>query len=144
MTFDAGPSRDCGACARLAAFRAANRAQFPDWWNGPVPSFGAADARLLVVGLAPGLRGANRTGRPFTGDYAGDLLFETLIRYGFASGPYDRRPDDGLKVVLALGRVAHETVLRAMGKRLAQFPFAHGARHALGPDGLVLFDSYHC
>src|SRR5271165_2610384 len=155
MTFDAGPSRDCGACARLAAFRAANRAQFPDWWNGPVPSFGAADARLLVVGLAPGLRGANRTGRPFTGDYAGDLLFETLIRYGFAAGVYDRRPDDGLelldcvivnavrcappqnrptpqeiancraylaqsvqalsrlRVVLALGRVAHDTLLRA-------------------------------
>jgi uracil-DNA glycosylase family 4 len=186
MAFDVGPGRDCGVCARLAAFRAANRAAYPDWWNGPVPSFGAADARLVIVGLAPGLRGANRTGRPFTGDYAGDLLYATLSRYGFAAGVYDRRPDDGLtlidcaivnavrcvppqnkptpmeigacrtyltqsigalgraKVALALGRVAHETLLRAVGARLAEFPFAHGARHALKPRGLVLFDSYHC
>ena len=138
------------------------------------------------MGLAPGLRGANRTGRPFTGDYAGDLLYATLLRYGFASGVYDRRPDDGLrlidaaivnavrcvppqnkptpqeiaacraflgrslaclprmKVVLALGRIAHETVVRALGLRLALFPFAHGARHALSPGGPFLFDSYHC
>ena len=173
MAFDVGPARDCADCVALAEFRAANRAAFPDWWNGPVPSFGAADARLLIVGLAPGLRGANRTGRPFTGDYAGDLLYETLMRYGFATGAYERRPDDGLtlvdcaivnavrcvppqnkptpqeigacrtyltrsigalpgvKVVLALGRIAHETLLRAIGGRLAEFPFAHGARHAL-------------
>ncbi len=186
MAFDAGPARDCADCARLAAFRAANRATYPDWWNGPVPSFGAADARLLIVGLAPGLRGANRTGRPFTGDYAGDLLYATLTRYGFAAGAYERRPDDGLtlvdcvivnavrcvppqnkptpqeiracrtylsrsidalaqvKVALALGRVAHESLLRAMGARLAEFPFAHGARHVSKAGGLVLFDSYHC
>jgi uracil-DNA glycosylase family 4 len=186
MTFDVGPGRDCAVCARLAAFRAANRAAFPDWWNGPVPSFGAADARLLIVGLAPGLRGANRTGRPFTGDYAGELLYATLIRFGFAAGAYDRRPDDGLtlvdcaivnavrcvppqnkptpmeigacrtyltrsiealgrvQVALALGRVAHESLLKAVGARLAEFPFAHGARHALKAGGPVLFDSYHC
>lgn len=185
MTFDAGPGRDCDACPRLAAFRAANRAAFPDWWNAPAPSFGEPGARLLIVGLAPGLRGANRTGRPFTGDYAGDLLYATLLRYGFAKGTYDRRPDDGLMLVdcaivnavrcvppqnkptpqeistcrpylsrsigalgrlalaLALGRVAHDTVLRATGARLAAFPFAHGARYTL-ETGLVLFDSYHC
>ncbi len=186
MAFDVGPSRDCAVCVRLAAFRAANRAAFPDWWNAPVPSLGGADARLLIVGLAPGLRGANRTGRPFTGDYAGDLLYATLIRYGFAAGAYDRRPDDGLtlvdcaivnavrcvppqnkptpqeigacraylaraidalprvRVALALGRVAHESLLRALGARLAEFPFGHGARHALRAGGPVLFDSYHC
>jgi uracil-DNA glycosylase len=186
MTFDVGPSRDCAVCSRLAEFRAMNRAAFPDWWNGPVPSFGEGNARLLIVGLAPGLRGANRTGRPFTGDYAGDLLYDTLLRYGFAAGAYDRRPDDGLtlidcvivnavrcvppqnkptpreiaacrsylmqsigalgglKVALALGRVAHESLLRAIGARLVEFPFAHGARHALKAGGLVLFDSYHC
>jgi uracil-DNA glycosylase len=92
----AGPARDCALCPRLVAFRAANRAAHPDWWNGPVPSFGALDASLLVVGLAPGLRGANRTGRPFTGDYAGVLLYETLLRFGFARGVYAERADDGL------------------------------------------------
>jgi uracil-DNA glycosylase family 4 len=185
VTFDLSPSRDCAVCPRLAEYRRANRAAFPDWWNGPVPSMGEADARLLIVGLAPGLKGANRTGRPFTGDYAGDLLYATLIDYGFARGRYDRRPDDGLslvdcaivnavrcvppqnrptpketsacrtylagslsslrrlEVLLALGRVAHESVLRALGERVAAFPFAHGAHHALG-GGLVLFDSYHC
>ena len=90
------PSSDCGLCPRLAAFRAANIAAYPDWHNAPVPSFGPLDARLLIVGLAPGLRGANRTGRPFTGDWAGDLLYATLLRYGFAAGTYGARPDDGL------------------------------------------------
>ena len=184
MTFDAGPPRDCADCPRLADFRAANRVQFPDFWNAPVPSFGDASARLLIVGLAPGLRGANRTGRPFTGDYAGELLYATLIAFGFASGAYDRRPDDGLelvdcaivnavrcvppenkpspaeiatcrhylkpaiaalprlKIVLALGRIAHESALRALDLKPARFPFAHGARHALEP--ATLFDSYHC
>ena len=98
MAFDARPAADCADCPRLAAFRAANRAAYPDWWNAPVASFGEPDARVLIVGLAPGLRGANRTGRPFTGDYAGDLLYATLIEFGFASGTYDRRPDDGLKL----------------------------------------------
>jgi uracil-DNA glycosylase len=186
MAFDAGPSHDCAACPRLAEFRNANRAAFPEWANAPVGSFGEAGARLLIVGLAPGLHGANRTGRPFTGDYAGDLLYETLLLYGFASGVYDRRADDGLElvdcaivnavrcvppqnkptpqeiatcrgylvqsigalarlqVVLALGRVAHETLLRAYGARARDFPFAHGARHVLNEAGPSLFDSYHC
>lgn len=91
-----GPSADCALCPRLAGFRDANRVSFPDWFNAPVPSFGDAGARLAVVGLAPGLRGANRTGRPFTGDYAGRLLYGTLLKFGFASGDYDERPDDGL------------------------------------------------
>lgn len=90
------PLRDCGLCPRLAEFRAANRAKFPDWHNAPVPCFGTRDARLLVVGLAPGLRGANRTGRPFTGDFAGRLLYDSLLKFGFATGTYDERPDDGL------------------------------------------------
>ena len=186
MAFDVSPPRDCGVCARLAEYRCANRAAYPDWSNAPVASFGEASARLMIVGLAPGLRGANRTGRPFTGDYAGDLLYRTLISFGFAVGKYDRRADDGLdladcaivnavrcvppqnkptpqeiaacraylsrsiealpdlKIVLALGRVAHGSVLRALGARAADFPFAHGARHALASGGPILFDSYHC
>jgi uracil-DNA glycosylase family 4 len=150
-----------------------------------VPSFGEVSARVAIVGLAPGLRGANRTGRPFTGDYAGDLLYRTLLEFGFASGVYDRRPDDGLqlvdcaiinavrcvppqnkptpaeittcrrylipaisalprlKILVALGRIAHESTLRALKLKLTQFPFAHGARHPVAP-GLSLFDSYHC
>jgi uracil-DNA glycosylase family 4 len=186
VAFDVGPTVDCQDCPRLAAFRAANIAAYPDWWNAPVPTFGEADARLLIVGLAPGLRGANRTGRPFTGDFAGELLYSTLLEFGFASGAYDRRPDDGLRlrdcaivnavrcvppqnkptpqeiatcrryltpaisglprlrIMLALGRIAHETVLRAFALGLAKFPFAHGARHPLTLAGLNLFDSYHC
>jgi uracil-DNA glycosylase family 4 len=92
----AEPPHDCPNCPRLAAYRAENRAAHPDWFNGPAPSFGDPDARLLVVGLAPGRQGANRTGRPFTGDHAGVLLYATLIRFGFARGAYDARPDDGL------------------------------------------------
>ena len=179
------PPRDCGLCPRLAGVRDRHRAAEPGWHNAPVPSFGPLDARLLVVGLAPGLRGANRTGRPFTGDYAGDLLYATLLDFGFATGDYDKRPDDGLalvdcrvtnavrcvppqnrpvgaeinacrpfleaelaamprlSVVLALGTVAHATVVRTLGRRAAEFKFAHGAMHALD-DGLALADSYHC
>jgi len=185
LPFDVSPPRDCPACPRLAEFRAANRAAHPDWRNEPVASWGAADSRLLIVGLAPGLRGANRTGRPFTGDFAGDLLYETLLAFGFARGVYDRRPDDGLELVdcaivnavrcvppqnkptpqeiatcraylagaigalknleaiVALGRIAHDSALRAMGLPLAGFPFAHGAAHQL-PNGTALYDSYHC
>jgi uracil-DNA glycosylase family 4 len=95
----AAPARDCALCPRLVAFRSANRGAEPGWFNGPVPSFGRLDARLLVVGLAPGLKGANRTGRPFTGDYAGDLLYDTLLRFGFASGSYAQRADDGLTLI---------------------------------------------
>ena len=90
------PGRDCPLCPRLVAFRADNRKRFPDWHNAPVPAFGSLDARLAIVGLAPGLRGANRTGRPFTGDWAGDLLYDTLLAKGLASGTYLERPDDSL------------------------------------------------
>ena len=93
------PGRDCPICPRLVAYRLENRHAHPDWWNGPAPSFGDPDARLLVVGLAPGRAGANRTGRPFTGDYAGVLLYQTLIKTGFARGRYEARPDDGLELV---------------------------------------------
>lgn len=93
------PDRDCGLCPRLAAFRQQNRLAFPTYHNAPVPAFGTLDGRLLIVGLAPGLHGANQTGRPFTGDYAGDLLYETLIRFGFAQGTYGRRPDDGMQLL---------------------------------------------
>ncbi len=95
----AEPPRDCPFCPRLVAYRQVNREAHPDWWNGPAPSFGDPAARLAVVGLAPGRMGANRTGRPFTGDFAGVLLFETLIKQGFAQGSYEARPDDGLKLV---------------------------------------------
>src|ERR1700730_8605289 len=93
------PGRNCPRCPRLVVFRESWRAQEPQWFNAPVESFGPRDARLLIVGLAPGLRGANRTGRPFTGDYAGDLLYGTLTRFGFARGRYDARPDDGLTLL---------------------------------------------
>jgi uracil-DNA glycosylase family 4 len=180
-----GPAPDCPLCPRLVAFRAANRVAFPDWHNDPVPPFGGIDARLLIVGLAPGLRGANRTGRPFTGDFAGDLLYGTLLRFGLARGRYEARADDGLtlvgcritnavrcvppenkptaaeiatcrrflaaeltalrglKAILALGAVAHASVVAALGLRQAQWRFRHGALHEL-PGGLVLADSYHC
>ena len=186
MTFDESPSSDCQICARLAAFRAENRRQFPDWSNAPVKSLGARDARLLIVGLAPGLRGANRTGRPFTGDYAGDLLYATLGELGLTTGVYQRDPSDDmrpretaivnavrcvppqnkptpqeitncrpylakaieslprLRAIVVLGRIAHESALRALGLRLAAHPFAHGARHAFGAGETVIFDSYHC
>jgi uracil-DNA glycosylase family 4 len=185
VAFDVSPPRDCQDCPRLADFRAVNRAAHPEWRNAPVESWGPIDARLLIVGLAPGLRGANRTGRPFTGDFAGDLLYETLLAHGFASGAYDRRPDDalnlvdcaivnavrcvppqnkptpaeitacrrylvpaigaleGLKAIVALGRIAHDSALRALAVRPSAFPFAHGAIHQL-PNGLMFFDSYHC
>jgi uracil-DNA glycosylase len=176
---------DCGLCPRLLAFRRTHQAAQPSWYNGAVPSFGAPTARLLIVGLAPGLKGANRTGRPFTGDFAGDLLYATLLDLGFARGTYAARRDDGLalvdcmitnavrcvppdnkptpaeigtcraflaariadmprlRVLLALGRIAHDSILAALALRRAAFPFAHGARHDIQP-GLVLFDSFHC
>src|SRR5690242_5867020 len=93
---DSEPGRDCPRCPRLVAFRETWRAREPSWFNAPVPSFGPVDARLLIVGLAPGMRGANRTGRPFTGDYAGDLLFSTLLKFGLAEGEYRGDAADGL------------------------------------------------
>ncbi|MEL6317302.1 MAG: uracil-DNA glycosylase [Pseudomonadota bacterium] len=175
----------------MVAYRQDNAAKQPDWFNAPAPSFGDADARLLVVGLAPGVSGANRTGRPFTGDYAGDLLYGALAKFGFSEGTFDARPDDGLRLrramitnavrcappenkptgaeiatcrsflsarlaalpelsaILCLGRIAHDSTVRALGLKLKDAPFAHGARHAAPPatpDGgpLTLFDSYHC
>jgi uracil-DNA glycosylase family 4 len=178
------PSRDCPLCPRLVAFRHDIRARQPTWFNAPVPSFGPREARLLIAGLAPGLRGANRTGRPFTGDFAGDLLFRTLVEFGFAQGRYEARPDDGLtlidarisnavrcvppenkptpaeiatcrrffsatladmprlRAVVALGRIAHDSVVTALGARPAALPFGHGAVHAAGE--FMIFDSYHC
>src|ERR1700741_2911158 len=96
---DSEPPRDCPLCPRLVAFRQQWRGKEPGWFNAPVHSFGPIDARLLIIGLAPGLRGANRTGRPFTGDYAGDLLYETLLTKGLAVGQYRQSADDGLKLV---------------------------------------------
>jgi uracil-DNA glycosylase family 4 len=93
---------DCPLCPRLVAYRRENQQAHPDWFNAPVPSFGDLQAELLIVGLAPGVQGANRTGRPFTGDYAGDLLYSTLLKFGFAKGVYAARPDDGLKLTNAI------------------------------------------
>jgi uracil-DNA glycosylase len=95
------PSHDCPLCPRLAAFREAQRASHPEWFNAPVPPFGDDRAELLIIGLAPGLRGANRTGRPFTGDHAGELLYSTLRKFGLAGGDYDARPDDTLALYRA-------------------------------------------
>lgn len=176
--------RDCPACPRLVAFREAARRDEPAWHNAPVPSFGDPSARLLIVGLAPGLRGANRTGRPFTGDYAGDLLYATLDTFGFSQGRFQARPDDGLRLVdcmltnavrcvppenkptgaeivtcrsylaatiaalpnlraaVALGRIAHDSLVRALGASPARHPFGHNRRHDVR--GLAVFDSYHC
>lgn len=176
---------DCTACPRLAGFLAEVRTRQPGYHARPVLPFGDPQARLLVVGLAPGMHGANRTGRPFTGDYAGILLYATLHEFGFATRPESvaasdglrltdcritnavkclppenkplpaeiRRCNDylagelaaapGLRVILALGLVAHKAVLMASGLPQAALAFAHGARHVL-PDGRVLFDSYHC
>jgi uracil-DNA glycosylase family 4 len=178
------PGRDCPRCPRLVAFRETWRTREPEWFNAPVDSFGPLDARLLIVGLAPGLRGANRTGRPFTGDYAGDLLYATLQEFGFARGDYQERADDGLelldcritnavrcvppenkplpveintcrdflvatlkemtrlRVVVTLGRVAHETFVVANGAKRSAFLFGHGRAHPIA--GLTLINSYHC
>lgn len=179
------PDKNCALCPRLVDFRISNREKFPDKHNAPVPSFGDLGASFLVVGLAPGLKGANFTGRPFTGDYAGDLLYSTLLKYGFATGQFEARPDDGLvlkecritnavrcvppenkptgeemkqcgsfllnemeampnlKVILCLGKISHDSVLRAFGEKLSAYKFAHGAEHKL-QNGLCLIDSYHC
>ena len=188
MTFAVEPSPDCALCPRLHDFIAGWRQKEPSWHNAPVPAFlphGGEDAvRFLIVGLAPGLRGANRTGRPFTGDFAGDLLYSTLNRFGFARGEFKARPDDGLdlvgtaivnavrcvppenkptgpeiatcrqflsptlarfpnlRAVLTLGAIAHQSTVRALGKRVAAYPFKHGAQAEAG--SLMLFSSYHC
>ncbi len=188
-TASTGPDRECPLCARLAAYRTENREREPTWFNAPVPSFrssgGADGVRLLIVGLAPGLRGANRTGRPFTGDAAGELLYTTLVKFGFAQGDYRAEQGDGfgllgcqitnavrcvppgnrpiaaevnacrpflaaeiaalarLSGVLALGTIAHASVVAALGNRQSAYPFRHGAVHGFD-GGLFLADSYHC
>lgn len=177
--------RGCKQCPRLVAYRAENKRLEPTWFNGPAPSFGDPEARLLIVGLAPGRTGANRTGRPFTGDFAGDLLYGTLLKFGLAAGVYRADPADGLtlkgamitnavrcappenkptpaeiatcrpflnarmgalprlRAVLALGAIAHESVLRAHDIKPSAAKFAHGAVAEL-PGGRRLFSSYHC
>jgi uracil-DNA glycosylase family 4 len=178
--FDEG----CKRCHRLSSFLDDVSQQYPDYYARPVPAFGDPDAELLIVGLAPGMHGANRTGRPFTGDYAGILLYQTLYDFGFGSRPVSESHDDGLKlkrcrisnavkclppqnkpvtaeikncngflrteletlpesgVIMALGKIAHDAVLRAFALSLSRYKFAHGAEHELGE--LVLLDSYHC
>ncbi|NNF77371.1 MAG: uracil-DNA glycosylase [Rhizobiales bacterium] len=178
------PDKSCRLCPRLAAFLDEQRKAHPDWFNGPVQSFGPASAQLLIVGLAPGMQGANKTGRPFTGDWAGDLLYGTLDIFGFSRGTFAARPDDGLELVdcmitnavrclppqnkpvgaeirtcnqhlvqrikelpnlraiLALGRIAHDATLMALGEKRSAHAFAHAAQHTF--TDLTLFDSYHC
>jgi len=180
------PPFDCNFCPRLVEFRAQNKINHPEWFNGPAPSFGSNNANLLIVGLAPGLQGANKTGRPFTGDYAGDLLYSTLLKFGFAKGEYLARPDDtlelvrtmitnavrcvppqnkpvgaeintcrrflsarinalpNLRAIICLGKIAHDSTLRALGMKLKDMPFAHRANHKITDTNLTLFDSYHC
>jgi len=179
------PSHDCPLCPRLAAFRNDLRQEHPDWWNAPVRVFGDPDAWLGIVGLAPGKHGANRTGRPFTGDFAGVLLYRTLLNHRLAEGVYEERVDDGLRltgaaivnavrclppenkptpeeiatcrpfyaraldalpkvrVLVALGQIAHGSAVRTAGGRLGAYRFGHLAEHHL-PDGRILIDSYHC
>jgi uracil-DNA glycosylase len=179
------PPADCPLCPRLVDFRHEMQAAHADWFNAPVPGFGDPDAWLAIVGLAPGMQGANRTGRPFTGDFAGGLLYETLGRFGLAEGAYEGRPDDGLRltgaiilnavrclppqnkptpeevrtcrrflepplgalprlrVVVALGQIAHQSAVKALGGKLPKMPFGHGSEHRL-PSGMILIDSYHC
>ncbi|HEU5068749.1 MAG TPA: uracil-DNA glycosylase [Sphingomicrobium sp.] len=174
--------RDCPLCPRLVRYREQLRSAHPDWWNAPVPVFGEADAWLAIVGLAPGRRGANRTGRPFTGDASGEIFYSTLLKFGLAEGEYRGEANDGLtlrgvvvlntvkclppgnkptpeevrtcnayldaalanlsnvKVLIALGQIAHAAAARALGIKVA---FAHGAE-AVAPDGRVLLTSYHC
>ncbi|MFD1786717.1 uracil-DNA glycosylase [Sphingomonas floccifaciens] len=179
------PPHDCPRCPRLVELREAVRAEHPDWWNAPVPAFGDPQAWLAIVGLAPGKHGAHRTGRPFTGDGAGPLLFDTLKAHGLADGTYEARPDDSLhltgaiilnavkclppenkptpeevrtcrpfldaqldalpnaRIVVALGQIAHQSAVKAMGGKLPKCRFGHLAEHRM-PDGRVLIDSYHC
>ena len=178
------PPHNCPLCPRLADFRAENRKAYPGYFNAPVPTFGASDVRLLIVGLAPGLHGANHTGRPFTGDYAGDLLYATLLKHGLAKGEYLERADDGLELVdcaisnavrcvppqnkptpaeiktcrpflaaliasmphlrtiLALGKIAHDSVCDTLAVKKSKHPFGHGKAYQIGKVQLIA--SYHC
>jgi uracil-DNA glycosylase family 4 len=181
----AEPSYDCDRCPRLREFILANRKSYPDFFNGPVPSFGDPNARLLIVGLAPGLKGANATGRPFTGDYAGDLLYKALEKFDFSNGQYQGHAKDGLelkdclitnavrcvppqnkpvgaeintcreyhsaqideldnlKVIMCLGKISHDSTVRALGLKLKDHPFKHNVAYALEGQK-TLISSYHC
>lgn len=176
--------KECDLCPRLRQFILDQREKEPDWFNGAVPSFGDDAAELLIIGLAPGLTGANRTGRPFTGDWAGDLLYATLAKFGFSTGTYDKHPNDGLslkgamitnavrcvppqnkpvgaeinqcrpflvsriealkhaRVLLCLGKISHDSTIRALGGRLKDHSFGHMSEYQLG--GYVILSSYHC
>lgn len=178
------PAKNCDLCPRLLEFRERNSELFPDKFNAPVPSFGPIEAELLIVGLAPGLKGANFSGRPFTGDYAGDLLYATLLKFEFAKGQYGRSANDGLalsnaritnavrcvppenkpttpeitqclnflraeigvmpnlKILVALGSIAHNALLKTFNQKLSSFKFAHNATHDI--EGFRVIDSYHC
>ena len=181
---------DCALCPRLVEYRIKNQSDEPDWFNAPVPSFGSDSARLLVVGLAPGRMGANRTGRPFTGDWAGDLLYPTLKAFGFSAGRYDARPDDGLslertmitnavrcvppenkpvgkeinacrpflenriraltklQVIVTLGKISHDSTVRALGAKVSSHPFGHNVKYEISSEfsekDITLISSYHC
>jgi uracil-DNA glycosylase family 4 len=182
------PDHDCGLCPRLRGFILENRKLHPEWHNGPVPTWsppeGPQAVELLIVGLAPGLRGANRTGRPFTGDFAGDLLYETLGSHGFASGRFEARRDDSLRLrrtaitnavrcvppqnkpvgaeintcrrflnatitqmdslraIVTLGKISHDSTVRALGGKVSDHPFSHQGNSEIG--GVRIFSSYHC
>lgn len=165
------PDRDCPLCPRLATLRTKLRAEQPDWWNAPVPALGAPDAAIAIVGLAPGRMGANRTGRAFTGDDSGVLLFAVLEKLGLAAAgepqgvqifnavrclPPENRPTPAeihacrpflagqlnARVVVALGEIAHQSAVKALGGKLPKARFAHGAEHRL-PKGQMVLDSYH-
>lgn len=182
---EAEAPRNCPLCPRLVAFREQCRDEHPGWWNAPVPTFGDREAWLAVVGLAPGKHGANRTGRPFTGDFAGELLYATLLKFGLAKGEYGASPGDGLqlkgavilnavkclppankpepreiatcrnyfeaalktlpnvRVLVALGQIAHVAAARALGLPPSSTRFGHGAENE-APDGRILLSSYHC
>ena len=182
---EAEAPRNCPLCPRLVQFREECRGEYPGWWNAPVPAFGDRDAWLAVIGLAPGKHGANRTGRPFTGDFAGELLYATLIKFALAKGSYGADPADGLRlegtiilnavkclppankpepgeiatcrnyfeaslavlskvrVLVALGQIAHVASARALGLPPASTKFGHGAENE-APDGRILLSSYHC
>ena len=184
-TFPAEAPADCTLCPRLVEYRRENEAKHPDWFNGAVSSFGDEAAELLIIGLAPGVTGANKSGRPFTGDWAGDLLYATIDKFGWSEGTFKARPDDGLKltgamvtnavrcvppankpvgaeinqcrpflqsrmaalpnlkVLLCLGKISHDSTVRALGLKLKDHPFGHGTEYAVG-EGLTLLSSYHC
>ena len=178
------PNKNCSKCRRLYNFRKKNQSNNPDWFNAPVPTFGELSSSLLIVGLAPGLQGANKTGRPFTGDYAGDLLYKTINKFNFSKGKYAGTIDDSLKlkdctitnavrcvppqnkpiseeinncnnflkktieihknlkVIIALGLIAHKSIISAFNLKQKLYKFKHGNKHKI--DNLILIDSYHC